>query len=139
MFENILLAYDNSIHSQKAAYLAGALAREQSRPRLRAVYVCDPVSGDLGEPYLSRLIGEREIAGQKALEEACRLIGEGVEITQAVLFDHVAETIVEVADTRHCDLIVMGSRGLGATRSLLLGSQTQKVISLANCPVLVAK
>jgi len=55
------------------------------------------------------------------------------------LFGHVAETIVDVAETLQCDLIVIGSRGLGVFKSILLGSQTQKVISMSKCPVLVVK
>jgi len=141
MFENILLAYDNSEYSQRAASYAGELAREQPQPRLRVVTVVDPVSAsaELGVPNLNQLITERKIAGEAALSEAIRLIGEGVEVTTAVLFGDTAEVIANVAETRHCDLIVMGSRGLGAISTLLLGSKTQKVISLVNCPVLVVK
>jgi len=79
------------------------------------------------------------MAGEEALDEAIQLIGEGVEIQKGILFGPVAETIVDVADTRQCDLIVIGSRGFGVFKSILLGSQTQKVISLSKCPVLVVK
>jgi nucleotide-binding universal stress UspA family protein len=50
-----------------------------------------------------------------------------------------AEAILEVAETCQCELIVMGTRGLGRLGGLLLGSRAQKVISLAHCPVLVVK
>lgn len=49
------------------------------------------------------------------------------------------ERIITVAQTRHCDLIAMRSRGVRPLRALLLGSQTQQVLTLAKCPVLVVK
>lgn len=139
MFENILLAYDRSEHSRRAARLAGELARQQPQPRLRVITIVDPIPSELGTPLFNQLIEKRKISGDEALDEAVELIGEGVEIQRAVLFGHAAETIIEVAETRHCDLIVIGSRGLGTFGRLLLGSQTQKVIGMANCPVLVVK
>jgi len=139
MFDNILLAYDRSVYSQKAARIAGDLARLQPKPSLRVITIVDSVPVELGQSILNQLIATREMAGEEALDEAIQLIGEGVEIHKGILFGPVAETIVEVADTRQCDLIVIGSRGLGVFKSILLGSQTQKVISMAKCPVLVVK
>jgi nucleotide-binding universal stress UspA family protein len=37
------------------------------------------------------------------------------------------------------DLIVMGTRGLGRLPSLIMGSQSQKVVSQADCPVLLVR
>lgn len=139
MFTNILLAYDRSEYSQKAAKIAGDLARLQPTPSLRIITIVDPVPRELGLSIVDQLIATRETAGEEALDEAVRLIGEGVEIHKGILFGPVAETIIDVADIRQCDLIVIGSRGLGVFKSILLGSQTQKVISMSKCPVLVVK
>ena len=139
MFTNILLAYDRSEYSQKAAKIAGDLARLQPTPSLRIITIVDPVPRELGLSLVDQLIATCETAGEEALDEAVRLIGEGVEIHKGILFGPVAETIIDVADIRQCDLIVIGSRGLGVFKSILLGSQTQKVISMSKCPVLVVK
>ena len=50
-----------------------------------------------------------------------------------------AEAIIEVAKTRHSDVIVIGSRGLGRLAGLVLGSTSQKVVSYAPCPVLIVR
>jgi nucleotide-binding universal stress UspA family protein len=46
---------------------------------------------------------------------------------------------VQVATTRKSELIVMGSRGLGRLEGALLGSNSQKVVSHAPCPVLIVR
>jgi len=85
------------------------------------------------------LTATRKTAAQQTVNEAKQLIGEDVEVRQEILFGSAAESVITVAETRNCDLIVIGSRGLGPLRALLLGSQAQKVVSMAPCPVLVVK
>ena len=48
-----------------------------------------------------------------------------------------AAAIVKFATQKHCSEIVMGTRGLGSLKSLLLGSVTAKVMHLARVPVTV--
>jgi len=64
-------------------------------------------------------------------------VGDGLDVHEELLFGPPAAEILSVADVRGCDLIVMGARGQGGLRSLLFGSQTQKVLGQAHCPVLV--
>ena len=47
--------------------------------------------------------------------------------------------IVDVADEEQSDLIVMGSRGFGTFRSMLVGSVSHYVLQQAHCPVLIVK
>ncbi len=51
MFKNILLAFDGSEHSSKAAKLAGEICRSMSSD-LWLITVFDPVPGYIGQPYL---------------------------------------------------------------------------------------
>jgi nucleotide-binding universal stress UspA family protein len=140
MFKNILVAYDGSEHSKKAALIVGGLIREQHQAaEVRIVTVLDPAPWELGEPFLSHLIEQRTRAGDEALAEAAGLIGEGITTQKELLFGGAAEGIIQVAEARGCDLIVIGERGLGLLEGLLLGSQAQRVISRAKCPVLVVK
>nr|WP_246589839.1 universal stress protein [Marinobacterium ramblicola] len=50
---------------------------------------------------------------------------------------HTAKTIVEFAGRNAIDLIVVGSHGLGDAENFLVGSVSQKVAGMADCPVLV--
>jgi nucleotide-binding universal stress UspA family protein len=140
MFQNILIAYDGSEHARRAAKIAGDLAREQMNGvEIWVVVVVEAIPGDLGEPFLSQLIERRTSSGQALLNEAISEIGEGVDTHREFLFGSPAECILQVAETRSCDLIVMGTRGLGLLQGLLLGSQSHKVISHSACPVMVVK
>jgi nucleotide-binding universal stress UspA family protein len=48
-----------------------------------------------------------------------------------------AELIIDAAKREHADIIVVGKRGRGRLAGLLIGSVSQKVVSLAVCPVIV--
>ena len=50
-----------------------------------------------------------------------------------------SSAIVDVADEEQSDLIVMGSRGFGTFRSMLVGSVSHYVLQQAHCPVLIVK
>jgi nucleotide-binding universal stress UspA family protein len=74
------------------------------------------------------------------LEEAESAIGETqAEIQTEMLEGSIADAIIDLAKTRHSDLIVMGSRGLGRLAGAILGSNSQKVVSEAPCPVLIVR
>lgn len=49
------------------------------------------------------------------------------------------DVLTRVAETEHYDLIVLGSRGLGTVKSLLLGSVSESVAQRAYCPVLIVR
>jgi len=138
MFKNILLAFDGSEHARKAAGLAADLAR-QYQARLCVVHAYDPIPDYLGEPFLQETISRRTEAADRIMEQALVLVGEQPQLETEVLEGPAAEAILRVAEVRQVDLIVMGTRGLGQLSGLLLGSQSQKVLSHARCPVLLVR
>ncbi|MCS6995265.1 MAG: universal stress protein [Anaerolineales bacterium] len=141
MFQNILLAFDGSESAHKAAHLAAGISRCSLSPViLRVVVAYDPLPAYLGEPNLQKAIDERMKEAETVMEQALKAIGETpAEIHTEILEGPAADAILRVAETRGSDLIVMGSRGLGQIGSLLLGSQSQKVVNHAPCPVLIAR
>lgn len=56
-----------------------------------------------------------------------------------VLIGEIAPTIARFARKQHCAKIIMGTRGMGAMKNLLLGSVATKVIHLAGVPVTLVK
>jgi nucleotide-binding universal stress UspA family protein len=140
MFEKILLAVDGSEHALRAAKLAGDLARTLKPEELRIVVAYDPVPSYLGDPNMQKVIDSRLSEAQTILKAVQDAVG-GVpcEVHTELLEGPPAEAIIDVATTRGSDLILMGSRGLGRLAGLVLGSQTQKVVSLAPCPVLIVR
>ena len=73
-----------------------------------------------------------------AIEKAARLAGVSCE-TVTVAGEFPAEAILGTAKQRKCDLIVMASHGRRGMAAVLLGSETQKVLSGAKVPVLVCR
>jgi nucleotide-binding universal stress UspA family protein len=139
MFENILLAVDGSDHSLKAAKLAGDLAR-LSGGKLRVVTAYEEVPSYLGEPNLSQTIAKRTAKAEEILDKATKEIGEiPGDCELDILSGDPAETILQVVDIYNMNLIIMGTRGQGGIKSLLLGSQSHKVVSTAPCPVLLVR
>lgn len=139
MFKNILLSYDGSEHAISVAKIAAQLALQQEHPFLWVVCVVEDTPDLFHEKYQSEVIAARTAKGEALIEAAAQIVGNQVEIKRELLFGDPADSIIKVAETRGCDLIVMGTRGLGSLSGLLLGSKAQKVISLAKCPVLVTK
>lgn len=139
MFENILLAVDGSDHSLKAAKLAGDLAR-LSGGKLRVITAYEEVPSYLGEPNLSQTIAKRTAKAEEILDKATKEIGEiPGDCESEILSGDPAETILQVVDIYNINLIIMGTRGQGGIKSLLLGSQSHKVVSTAPCPVMLVR
>ncbi|MNN26350.1 Universal stress protein family protein [compost metagenome] len=53
--------------------------------------------------------------------------------------DHPWQAIIQCAEQRGCDLIVMSSHGRRGLQALLIGSETQKVLTHSTIPVLVLR
>lgn len=139
MFKNILLAVDGSEHALKAARLAGEMVR-LTNANLWVITSFDPIPTYLGEPNLSQVIAARTRDAESTLNAALVEVGQVPgELKTQVLEGPAAEAILKVAAVREVDLIVMGTRGLGRLAGALLGSQSQKVVSHASCPVLLAR
>ena len=140
MFEHILLGVDGSEHALHAAQKAAELARTVNSKILRIVIAYEPVPSYLGEPNMQTAISARMKEAETILEKAMEAVGKiPGEVHTEILEGPPAEAILDVANTRKSDLIVMGSRGLGPLRGAMLGSQSQKVVQHAPCPVLIVR
>jgi len=140
MFQKVLLGVDGSEHGLRAAKVAGDLVRSLQAQRLRIVVAYDAIPPYLGEPNLQHAIDARLTQANAVLEAAVQAVGEvSAEVHTELIEGSAAEAIIEVANTRGSDLIVMGSRGLGRITGAVLGSTSQKVVAHAPCPVLIVR
>jgi nucleotide-binding universal stress UspA family protein len=140
MFEKILLAVDGSDHALHAASTAADLARTVNAKEFRIVVAYDFIPPYLGEPNMQFAIDARMEEANAILENAVKMVGKlPCEVHTEVIEGSEAEAIINVANTRASDVIVMGSRGHGTLAGLLLGSTSQKVVAHAPCPVLIVR
>jgi len=130
MFRHILIPSDGSAASQLAVNAALRMARE-SGARVTAVHVLpeEPALASVSVQQPENMI-LADIARQAAtLHVNCATI--------EVHADQPHAAIISTALQRGCDLIAMASRGRSGLASLMLGSQTQKVLTHSKIPVLV--
>ena len=140
MFETILLAVDGSENALHAARVAASLATAMKSQTLWVVVAYEAIPSYLGEPNMQHAISARLNESEQVLQQAVEALGPLASDVQTELLEgDAAESIIEVAGTRNCNVIVMGARGLGRLTGLLLGSTSQKVVAHAPCPVLIVR
>ena len=137
MFNNILLAVDGSEYSHRAIEYAKSLT-ERYGANLWLVHVFSNTSDLLGYEDFEKLYAKRKSAGQAVLDSAKKILGSTTfKVHEELLEGSEAEAILSTAENNQVDLIVIGTRGFGAVKGLLVGSVSRKVIHLSTCPVMV--
>lgn len=155
MIQQILVAVDGSPYSLRAARLGAKILHPHPSGLLTLLHVARPLSGmDWFQGAGSDIQGAAE-KERKALEtafaEGHKLLKETEEALKDLMTEDTfqveklvvpgdpATKIVETAENKGSELIILGCRGIGAIRKVFLGSVSQKVLSLSLCPVLVVK
>lgn len=135
--KTVLIATDGSAGAEAAVAAGLELAGDGGSATV--LYVRERI-GVLGDPFYQRKLTEQLAAAEAALG-AARAQAEqaGVAVETEVLEGDPAEAIVDLARSRRADVIVIGSRGLGAVSGVLLGSVSTAVVHRADRPVLVVK
>ncbi len=136
----ILLAVDGSKPSLNAVDLLIQHAGQyRTKPEVELITVHLPVPKmrAVGKEQLARYYQEEGEANLAAAKK--KLDAAGVSYKASVLVGPIAETIVKQADAARCDMICLGSRGMGELGKMLLGSVATKVLHLATQPLLIVK
>jgi nucleotide-binding universal stress UspA family protein len=136
MFERILLAIDESSHSSEAISAAQAVARIGGG-EVRVLHVTDVEVFGRGGVTVS---DEDDEASKLVNRVVDQISASGIHVTGVVrnaLAGRVDAAIVDEVVESNATMIVMGSRGLTSFEGVLLGSTTQKVLRLAEVPVLI--
>lgn len=136
----ILLGVDGSAGSMAALDHVLALAASGLRCQVQVVAVQEPVYlvEVLLPPDSEVLERWTAAAGRRALDQACaRLRDAGLAFESELVTGDPAAGLLEAAARLACDLVVLGARGLGPVRGMLLGSVSQAVLQAAPVPVTV--
>ena len=156
LFKNILVAVDGSESSKRAAHVALGLA-EKLRAQLIVLHAISPPTSYYRSNFPVPVGMAPPPPSQKEIDTyyaytrrvALGIVGDTVseakkvgtnvktELPEGV--SSVVETIINHAAKEHVDLIIVGTRGLGGFKKMLIGSVSSGVISHANCPVLVVR
>lgn len=145
MFKSIVVGTDGSETATKAVRQAAELARSVGA-KLELVSAYEPVPAQ-------RLSGERREAPEDlqwainpredvdaTLEAAATVAREaGVEVDVYARQGDPADAILDVAEEREADLIVVGNKGMTGAKRFLLGSVPNKVSHHAPCSVLIIR
>lgn len=147
MYRCILIATDGSPLSDKAVE-AGLSLAALSGAAVVALKVVPHYPRSYFEGGLATDTNDMKRIEQQWSEAALTLVNtikdkgseQNVTVTAVVVkSDLVAEAVIETAQNHHCDLIVMASHGRKGIQRMLLGSETQHVLTHASVPVLVLR
>ena len=140
----ILVAVDGSSHSAKVAKAVIQLVSAYKEPpelHLAYVHLPIPTFGGLIKPIGHEALrryyreeGEDALRGAKKLFERAKLA-----CVTHIMVGPIAESLTSEAKKLKCDLIIMGTHGMGAVSGILLGSVAAKTVHLARCPVLLIR
>ncbi|HCY15124.1 MAG: universal stress protein UspA [Curvibacter sp. GWA2_64_110] len=147
MYQRILVATDGSTLSKKAVSSAIAMAQltggELVALKVIPRYPQSYFEGGLALPASDIARVEKQWAehGQVIVDAVSKAaLAKGVKVKAVTAkSDLVSEAIIAAAKKHKCDLIVMASHGRKGIKRLLLGSETQHVLTHSHVPVLVLR
>ena len=143
-FKSIVIATDGSPYSTAAASEAIGIAKKNGS-KLTVISV---VPAELATPTdvdfaatQRELLADKEMQAAeknaKAVKEAAQK--EGVAVQAFVMTGKPADAIIETANEKNADLIIVGSHGRTGIERLLMGSVAERVIVMSSCAVMVVK
>jgi nucleotide-binding universal stress UspA family protein len=141
MFKTILVPTDASEPAQRALMIALELAKEfGSRIVLLHVVYTPEAMGYTLSSGISVPQEEISIYGKEALTASTLGIDtRNVSIEKKQKAGHPGSVILEEIENGDIDLVVMGNRGYGPIAGALLGSVSQRILTKAECPVMIVK
>ncbi len=142
MIQHIMVPYDKSEPANHAFEYALDLAKKYNSTIsiVSCVVIQVPTDPYFGTAYMetTKLLREDALGSISKLEPRLREsnISFKTEVLEVI---SITESLISYAESHNVDLIVMGSRGLGGFKKLLLGSVATGVSQHSKCPVLITK
>lgn len=143
MYDHILVATDGTEFSEQAIVEGAKLAKALGSKVTVVTAVQTPAPLVVEGAIIGPGLHDREMTAKtraggflEAAADAAAKVGVKVA-TECALDEAPYNAIVATAKSKGCDLIVMASHGRSGLTGLLLGSETQKVLTYSTIPVLV--
>ena len=141
MPRDVLVGYDGSDNAKLALRQAIEIA-QSTNARLTVMSVIPDVAATVQGAWLAGANPqqlERDMTEQisATLEEAVAQVPEDVPVTKLLGHGHAGPALVSAVDEHGCDLVVVGTRGRGAVKSLFLGSVTEHLVTHSSVPIVV--
>jgi nucleotide-binding universal stress UspA family protein len=140
--KRILVPTDFSEHAENALKVAAQVAKK-NKCEIYLLHMLeipsqlnDAITGASGIPEVMLFIKKAQQTFEKLKQQEYL---EGVTVHESIQFERVFEGILSFSKKHEIDLIVMGSHGVSGIEEILVGSNTEKIVRLSNCPVLVIK
>jgi nucleotide-binding universal stress UspA family protein len=146
--KRVLVAIDGSQNSQSALEVAVDMAKHlKAELQIAHVAYVPGLFWSMGSPgssiYAAKIEEDSEKVARQLLSEAVRFAeAQGIEDPKEEMLTEMtspAQGIVQLAERRSVDVIVIGTRGNGGFKKMLLGSVANSVLHYAHCSVLVTR
>ncbi len=138
IMKKILVPVDGSESSERALARAVELAIAM-KTRLVFLFVANVNQLAINACLSGTVLDAMQKTGEAILAHAEEIVPDGVQTERMLETGSPAPVILDAAETTNADLIVMGSRGLGLVKGVLLGSVSQYIVENAKCAVMVVK
>jgi nucleotide-binding universal stress UspA family protein len=136
--KRIIVAVDGSEASMHAARTALDIAKT-TQGEVTLVYIISQPFLPTEVPFSTGQLAEDSVKiGELMLEQTAQKLGQP-NLRRLCLSGPAAETLADLAESEHADLLVVGSKGRGAVSRVLIGSTTDRVVHISKKPVLVVR
>jgi nucleotide-binding universal stress UspA family protein len=141
VFTNVLVPVDGSDNSYRALD-AALLLTEKLGSSITVVNVIEqvPITHIESEKLLSELLEAYKKENQEILSKCSNIATEkGLSIQTLLLQGNPASVILDYSKKEKFDLVIVGSRGMGKFKQLILGSVSSKIVHHSPCAILLIR
>lgn len=135
-FQRILVAFDGSPHAEHALNVAFFMAGD-AKARLHVLSVIWPPKAAEGAELHALVDDESDRFEGYFGPMRGRAKEREIELETEITVGHPAEQIIQAAEKMQASVIVMGKRSHNILHRWMLGSNTERVLRYAHCPVMI--
>jgi nucleotide-binding universal stress UspA family protein len=141
MFTKILVPVDGSDNSYRALEAALVLS-EKLGSNISVINVMEqvPITHIESEKLLSELLEAYKKENQEILSKCSDIASQkGIAIKTVLLQGNPAPVILDYSKKENFDLVIMGSRGMGKFKELIIGSVSSKIVHHSPCAIMIIR